>query len=103
MGTANHNVEAECRDFLNRFFDNNPNDTLRKRSLKALRFLSSGDAPLSGKPGGWAAGIIHALANRERKACGIPGLLNEDAENFFEVSMGTVRKRAGQVKELIAI
>ena len=42
MNTTNRNVELECKDFLNSFFDSYCNDTLRKRALKALRFLVAG-------------------------------------------------------------
>jgi len=70
---------------------------LQKRAMKAIRFLAAGDDPLAGKPGAWAAGIIHALVNRGRRACGVPGILNAEFEQFFGVSMSTVRKRAAQV------
>jgi hypothetical protein len=103
MNTTNHNVDLECKDFLNSFFDSNCSDTLRKRALKALRFLVASDEPLSGEPAGWAAGIVYALANRDRRACGVPGLLNKDLEEFFGVSMGTIRKRAARVEALLAI
>ena len=49
MNTTNRDVELECKDFLNRFFDNYRDDALRKNSLKALRFLRAEDKPLLGK------------------------------------------------------
>ena len=101
MNTANRNVE--CKDFLNSFFDSYCNDTLRKRALKALRFLVAGDEPLSGKSGGGVAGIVYALANRDRLASGVPGLLSKDLDEFFGGSMGTVRERAVRVDERLAI
>ena len=61
------------------------------------------DEPLLGRPGGWAAGIVYALANRYRIACGVPGLLNKDLEVFFGVSMETIRERAVRVDERLAI
>jgi len=103
MNATNGNVEPECKDFLNRFFDSYCDDRLRKRSLKVLRFLTASDEPLSGKPGGWAAGIVYALANRDRLPCGVPGLLNKDLEESFGVSIGTIRKRAARVEALLAI
>ena len=110
MNTTNRDVELECEDFLNRFFDSNRDDALRKRSLKALRFLVADDEPLSGRPGGWAAGIVYALPNRYRLPCGVPGLLNKDLEEFFGVTiaysgakrawtMGTIRNLAGKSSE----
>jgi hypothetical protein len=103
MNTSNHNVEPECKDFLNRFFDSYRNDTLQKQALKALRFLAACDEPLSGRPGGWAAGIVYALANRCRLPCGAPGLRNKDLEEFFGVTMGTIRERAVRVDERLAL
>ena len=92
-----------CREHLDRFFKSYPDPAMQKRATKALRFLASGDAPLVGKPEGWAAGIIYALANRGRRACGVPGVLNAEFEQFFGVSMSTVRKRAAQVVRAINI
>ena len=103
MKTAERNFEVECKDFLNRFFDSYRDGALRKRSLKALRFLMACDEPLLGKPGGWAAGIVYALANRYRVPCGVPGLLNKEAEEFFGVTMGTIRERAVRVDERLEI
>jgi hypothetical protein len=101
MNTTNRDVELECRDFLNRFFDRYCDDTLRKRALKALRFVMSSDKQLLGKPAGWAAGIVYALCNRYRNACGVPDLLNKDLEEFFGVKMGTIRERAAKVNGLL--
>jgi hypothetical protein len=80
MNTTNRNVELERKDFLNSFFDSYRGDTLRRGALKALRFLVASEEPLSGKPAGWAAGTVYALANRDRRACGVAGLLNKDLE-----------------------
>ena len=103
MNTTDCSFELECKDFLNRFFDSYRDDTLQKQALKALRFLMAGDEPLLGKPAGWAAGIVYALANRYRQPCGVPGLLNKDLEKFFGVTMGTIRERAARVDERLAI
>lgn len=92
-----------CREHLDRFFESYPDPTMQKRSLKALRFLSSRGNPLAGKPEGWAAGIIYGLATRHRRACGVPGILNAEFERFFGVSMSTVRKRAAQVMRELSI
>lgn len=103
MKMAGRNFELECKDFLNRFFDSYRDDALRKKSLKALRFLVACDEPLLGKPGGWAAGIVYALANRYRQPCGVPGLLNKDLEDLFGVTMATIRNRAARVDVLLEI
>ena len=61
----------------------------------------AGDEPLLGRSAGWAAGIVYALANRYRIACGVPGLLNKDLEEFFGVKMETIRNRAARVNALL--
>ena len=92
-----------CQDHLDCFFIRYPDPTLQQRAGKALRFLASGNDPLAGKPEGWAAGIIYALASRGRQACGVPGILNAEFEQFFGVSMSTVRKRAAQILRAITV
>lgn len=96
-------ITQACRRHLERFFRSYPDSALQERATKALRFLAAGDAELAGKPAGWAAGIIYALANRGRRACGVPGILNAEFEQFFGVSMGTVRKRAVQVLRAVEV
>jgi hypothetical protein len=71
--------------------------------MKVLRFLAAGEVAMEGKPSGWAAGIIYALANRGKRACGVPWLLNRELEEFFDVTMSTIRKRAAQVERVLEI
>lgn len=92
-----------CRRHLDRLFSSYPNPVMRKRAMKALQFLAAGDVPLAGRLEGWAAGIIYSLATRGRQACGVPGILNAEFEQFFGVSMSTVRKRAAQVQRAMDI
>ncbi|MGC9457336.1 MAG: DUF6398 domain-containing protein [Halothiobacillaceae bacterium] len=92
-----------CRERLNRFFTSYRDTKLRTTAMKALRFLAAGDEPMRGKPEGWAAGIIYALANRDRRACGMTGMLNAELEEFFGVTMGTIRRRAEQVKQALGL
>ena len=66
--------------------------------MKALRFLAAGYEPMRRKPEGWAAGTVYALANRDRRACGMPGMLNAEFEEFFGVTMSTVYRRAAEVE-----
>ena len=101
MDDANQACIRACRGYLDHFFDCHPNTALQKRATKALRLLTACDEPLGGKPAGWAAGVLYAVANRERRACGVPGILNQELETFFEVSMGTARKRAAHVSALL--
>ena len=102
MDVTNQDCELACRELLERFFADHPDATAQKRVLRALRFLTADNKLLGGRPEGWAAGIIYAVANRGRQACGVPGLLNSEFEALFGVSMGTIRKRAAQIAELLA-
>ena len=97
MAPANPDAERQCREHLDRFFESYLNPVLKRSSKKALRLMAAFDEPLTGRPEGWAAGIIYAMANRHRIPCGVPGLLNADFERVFGVTMSTVRKRAAQV------
>jgi len=102
MAVSNEIGERACRESLERFFGEHPDAATQSRALKALRLLIACEKPLPGKPEGWAAGIIYGLANRDRRACGVPGLLNSEVEALFGVSMGTIRKRAAQIERLLA-
>jgi hypothetical protein len=101
--SSNENVLLACREELDRFFASYPNPALEKRAEKAWRFLATVEKPLAGKPEGWAAGMIYAVANLDRQACGVPGLLNSEFAKFFNVSMETARKRAANVVNQISI
>jgi hypothetical protein len=101
--SSNENVVANCRERLEDFFASYCNAAMKERAMKALRFLSTSEEPMAGTPEGWAAGIVYAVANLDRQACGIPGLLNSDFIDFFGVSMETVRKRAARVADQISI
>lgn len=103
MALTNQDAERACRERLDLFFGSYRDAAMQKSALKALRFLTACHTPLVGKPEGWAAGIIYALATRDRRACGVPGVLNSDFEQFFDVSMGTIRKRAAQIEGLLAL
>jgi len=92
-----------CRDHLDRFFFSYRDAKMQKTAMKALRFLAADDEPVRGKPEGWAAGIVYALANRDRRACGVPGMLNAEFEKFFGVTMSTVYKRAAEVERALEI
>ncbi len=101
--SLNETALATCRERLEDFFASYRDAALKERAMKALRLLSASEKPLAGKPEGWAAGIIYAVANLDRQACGIPGVLNSEFIDFFGVSMETVRKRAANVVRQISV
>lgn len=103
MAATTEDCELTCRQSLERFFGDHPDAATQRRALKALRLLVACEKPLRGKPAGWAAGIIYGLANRDRQACGVPGLRNSEVEAFFGVSMGTIRRRVAQIEPLLAV
>ena len=102
LDMTTQDCELACRELLERFFADHPDATAQKRVLRALRFLTADNTLLGGRPEGWAAGVIYAVANRDRQACGVPGLVNSELEALFGFSMGTTRKRAAQIAELLA-
>ncbi len=103
MSTASPALGHVCRQHLERFFADHPNDQLHRRAVKALAFVTSTGGPLARKAEGWSAGIVYAVANRDQKACDVPGLLNSELGSAFGVSMETIRRRAAQVTELVEV
>ena len=103
MNASDHDLESACREHLVRFFAARPNAALQKRVLRALRFLRVSDKALGGKTEGWVAGIIYAVASQDRRACGVPGVLNSEFEAMMGISMGTARRRATQIERLMAL
>ena len=84
-----------CLEHLRTFFTLYPSEHLHSSTETALARLLVQGVSLAGKPGGWAGGIVYALASR---GLGVPGILNSDLEKAFGASMGTIRKRARQVR-----
>ncbi len=103
MTATDQDTQAQCREHLDRFFASYGDAKMQKAAMKALRFLAAGDEPMRGKPEGWAAGIVYALANRDRRACGVPDMLNAEVEQFLGVTMSTVYKQAAQVERALEI
>lgn len=101
MIVLNKNMDHDYHDLLAAFFTRFPNPRLQVEVDHALKRLFSCKILMPGKPGGWAGGIIYALANQGRRACGVPNLLNKEFEEFFDVSMGTIYKRAWQIRKLL--
>ncbi len=96
MTATNEPMNKACQDLLDAFFERHPNDELRDQVSQALASLIGRGMALSGGPGGWAGGIVYAVAS---SGCGVPGVMNSDLEKAFGTTMGTIRKRAEQVKQ----
>jgi hypothetical protein len=103
MIAMNKNMDQDYRKLLAAFFTRFPNPRLQVEVNRALKRLLTCKILMPGKPGGWAGGIIYALANQGRRACGVPNLLNKEFEEFFNVSMGTIYKRAWQIRRLLVL
>jgi len=103
MDAITPEFEAACRAQLGRFFAAHPNAALQKRAMKALRMLRASDKPLKGKPEGWVAGIIYAMATDGCIPVGVPGMLNAEFEQLMGVTMSTARHRAARVMELLTV
>lgn len=91
-------VEQTCQRLLTAFFKKNPNPVLQTEANRLLNKFLVQKISMQGKPGGWAGGIIYAAANRYRRACGVPGLLNKEYSQFFRVSMETIYRRAADFR-----
>ena len=102
MAVTSKSCERACIGYLEHFFSHHHDASLQKRVHKAFRLLAASEKPLLGMPAGWAAGLIYAVANRDRQPCGVPGMLNSEFESIFSVSMETVRRRAAQITALLA-
>ena len=83
-----------------RFFRQFPNRRLQIAADRILRQLVALDIPMAGKPGGWAGGIVYAVSSI---GVGVPGILNSQLDDIFQVSMVTIYKRASQVRKFLAL
>ena len=101
MIAINEHRGQTCLRLINAYYKKFPNPHLKNEAVKIINDLQDMKFLMPGKPGGWAGGIIYALANQYRRACGIPGLLNKECEEFFDVSMGTIHKRAAMIRRLV--
>lgn len=98
MVAHNPPFKQACHQLLLMFFKRYPNAALRTTAYGTLGRLLASKAPLAGKPGGWAAGVVYAVGSR---GCGVPDVLNRELEEAFGASMSTIYKRAAQVKRLL--
>ena len=103
MIAENEIKNQNCQQLLAAFFTKYPDARLKVEADRTLKGLMARKAPMLGKPGGWVGGIIYALTNQYRRACGIPGVLNKECEEFFNVSMGTIYRRAAMIRRLPVI
>ena len=101
MAVVSAGFESDCQALLDRFYKAHPDDAMQKRARQALRFLRTSEKPLKGKPEGWAAGILYAVANDARIPIGIPGALNTEFKALMGVKMRPVCERAARVRELM--
>ena len=99
----NEIIDPTCQQLLTSFFKTYPNPHLQIEVNRILKRLLALKIPMPGKQGGWAGGIIYALANQYCRPCGIPGLLNKESEEFFNVSIETIYRRARRIRELLVI
>jgi len=103
MIALNKNPGQACRQLLTAFFTKSPNTRLQSKANCLLKMLLAQQIPMAGKPGGWAGGIIYAVANQGFLPCGVPGLLNQECEELFNVSMGTIYRRAWHIKRSLSL
>lgn len=97
MIAINKNEDQMSRQ-LTAFFTNYPNARLKVETDRILKKLIACNVPMPGKPGGWAGGIVYAISSI---GVGVPGVLNSELEEAFNVSMGTIYKRAAAIRELL--
>jgi hypothetical protein len=101
MIAINNTSYQRCQEYLAAYFKKCPNSDLRHQAYRVLQNLMKVKFLMLGKSGGWAGGIIYAVANLYQYPCGIPGLLNQECEEFFSVSMGTIHKRAAMIRKIL--
>jgi len=103
MIAENEIRNQNCQQLLAVFFTKYPDARLKIEADRTLKRLMAQKVPMLGRPGGWVGGIIYALTNQYRRPCGIPGLLNKECEEFFNVSMETIYRRAAMIKKMSVI
>ncbi|MFB3893593.1 MAG: hypothetical protein ACE15C_16390 [Phycisphaerae bacterium] len=100
MQPKDRQFEGTCARLYIEFFEKFPNDELRDAVSVALALLLKRQRDFPGEPGGWAGGIVYAVGTI---GCGVPGVLNADLEKAFGTTMGTIRWRAEQVRQILAL
>ena len=100
MIAMNENKEQDYKQLLAAFFKKYPNPRLQVEVNRILKRLLALKIPMPGKPGGWAGGIVYAMSSI---GVGVPGVLNSELEKAFNVSMGTIYKRAAMIRKLLLV
>ncbi len=103
MGENEKEFESACHNCLTRYFERYPEPLIEKRRQKWFTCSQHATNAALAKRRGGLWGVVYLLANRERRAVGFPGALNADVEKAFDVSMGTIRRRAKQVNRLLTV
>jgi len=88
-----------CQKLVAAYFDQFPNAAFQYLVDWGLNDLMKYPINTQNKPGGWAGGLVHAVAQRSKpnKRC----VLNAEMEEIFGVSFGTIRTRAVQIVDRI--
>jgi len=89
-----------CRTLLDAFFHKYPDEVFRAAAQNSLETLVAKCQDLRGQAGGWAGGLVYAISRwallRPRHV-----ILNSELEEVFGVTIGTIRKRAQEIAELV--
>ena len=88
-----------CQKLVAAYFDQFPNAAFQYLVDWGLDDLMKYPINTQNKPGGWAGGLVHAVAQRSKPSnrC----VLNAEMEEIFGVSFGTIGTRAVQVADRI--
>jgi len=93
-------VRADFESLLDAFFDRYPDEAFRGAAREVLDKLLANREDFSGKPGGWAGGLVYVISAwmplRRRHV-----ILNAELEDVFGTTMSTIRKRAEQIWRII--
>ena len=93
-------TDQACQRLLTAFFKKFPNPHLQVEANRILKRFLALKIPMSGNPGGWAGGIVYAISSI---GVGVPGVLNSELEKVFNVSIGTIYKRAAMIRKLLVM
>jgi hypothetical protein len=98
MVAINETVDLSCQQLIVAFFKKYPNPRLEVEVNRILKRFMALKIPMPGKPGGWAGGIVYAISS---SGVGVPGVLNSELEKVFNITMGTIYKRAAMIDKLL--
>ena len=93
-------MKQTCQQLLTAFFKEFPNPPLQAKANRILKRFMALQIAMPGKPGGWAGGMVYAVSSI---GAGMPGVLNSEIEKAFDVSMGTIYKRAAKIRQRVHI